>query len=415
MAGADLREHLSERLPGHMVPATFTLLESLPLTPNGKVDRQALPAFTSAPVELPTEDLAPEGSVQTQLVVLWKELLQISHVGIHDNFFDIGGHSLLAVRLIHRIEQVFEQNLPVSILFAAPTIAGLANYLQPRSETISRDDEFSPLIKIHANGAGRPFWFLHGDFSGGFYCQDLSRHLGHDQPFYVMPPHGVGGGQIPPTIEAMATDYLQILRSVQPEGPYLLGGFCNGGLVAFEMAQQLQAQGERVDILTLVDVECVNTYCKLLLHTLMHIWARMTKMNSDRRFQRFLRLQQWLVPFDLSLKRGRDRWRTLFRSRSRRSEDDHTDPETIAREIQQQYFSVIDRYITQRYSGRITLIWSKEVWDQAHGDPIACWREVAEEVEYHEVPGSHFDCLTTHAPTLASILRSCRDRAISRD
>lgn len=396
-----LRDSLAARLPGYMVPATFTILSSLPLTPNGKIDRKALPAPVPVPAESHHDAASlPTDAVEAQILALWEELLPNQIIGVHDQFFDVGGHSLLAVRMIHRLEQLTGQKILLSALFEDATIAHLADVI--RGETAPAADIPEPMIAFNPQGSKSPFFFLHGDFGGGFFCSDLAQLLGPNQPFYVLPPHGVGGSAIPSTIEEMAKDYLPLLQTVQPQGPYQIGGFCNGGLVAYEMAHQLRDAGERVSLLALVDVDSVNTGSKKLLHSLAHFAARLRRKGPDARLETFIYLQRLILPLDVALKRRLRALRRSFRASSSSAE-----PRALAEEIQDEYFNVLARYITRRYAGKITLIWSKEGWDMAHGDPIGAWQEVTDEIEYYEVPGSHFDCLTTHAPILADRLLAC--------
>src|SRR5262249_20877000 len=158
--------------------------------------------------------------------------------------------SLLAVRVINAIERATDQRIPVSTLFDHGTIRHVAQTLVRRqAEQSSR-----PLAAIHPSGSRPPFFFLHGDFNGGgFYWHRLARIVGPEQPFFALHPHGMDGGPVPLSIGAMVGQYLAMVRSLRPRGPYLLGGYCNGGLIAFEMARRLRAQGERVDLLFLVD------------------------------------------------------------------------------------------------------------------------------------------------------------------
>jgi acyl carrier protein len=242
-----------------MLPSAFVRLDALPLTPNGKVDRRALPAPNSTLATSGESFVAPTQLVHYQLQQIWEELLEVRPIGIRDNFFYLGGHSLLAARLLNRIEQSFGKKLSLATLFAGPTIEQLANALQTEEQG-SR----VPVIPLQVNGSRRPFFYLHGNWnSEAFYCYALARHLGPDQPFYALEPYHFEGLCVPPTIEAMAAAHLEAIRAVQPEGPYVLGGFCNGGLVAYEMARQLQAQGEQVETLlrsTLLLVCCSTSW-----------------------------------------------------------------------------------------------------------------------------------------------------------
>ncbi|HCI82789.1 MAG TPA: hypothetical protein DHW02_24220, partial [Ktedonobacter sp.] len=219
------------------IPATFMVLDAIPLQPNGKINRHALPAPQTTQHKEDDAFVAPMMTVHHQLIRIWEELLGVQPVGLKDNFFTLGGHSLLAVRLMSRIEQVYGKKIPLATLFAGATVEHLANVIMGDEETRPR----APVVAVQANGSRRPFFFLHGDwFGGGFYCLNLARSLDAEQPFYVLEPYNFDGLPIPPTFEEMAAAHIQALRTIQPEGPYLLGGFCNGGLMAYEIARQLR-------------------------------------------------------------------------------------------------------------------------------------------------------------------------------
>ena len=229
-----------------MVPSAFVFLEEIPLTPQGKYDRRALPQATRS------EDgslVAPRDVVELQLTEQWEELLHVA-CGVTDDFFELGGHSLLAVRLMSRIEQLYGKKIPLATLFKAPTIESLSTILRQETDGSS----WSPLVAIQPHGSEPPFFCVHA-VSGDVLCyRALSRSLGAQQPFYALQARGLDDEQEPQTqVEAMAADYLAAVRSVQPHGPYLLGGWSIGGLIAFEMTRQLQAQGEEVRLLVLFD------------------------------------------------------------------------------------------------------------------------------------------------------------------
>jgi aspartate racemase len=239
-----LRSFLQAKLPDYMVPATFVLLDALPLTPNGKVNHRALPAPDRTRPNLKKTAGAHRDALELQLTRIWEKVLNVTHIGVQDNFFEVGGHSLLALQLLAQIKKTWDQNLPLTALFQAPTIEQLADVLRHRERAA-----LSPLIAVQPAGTKSPFFCVHG-YNSYVY---LARHLGTDQPFYGLAQH-LAGKQVRHTrIEDIAAYYLTELRPLQPTGPYFLGGHSLGGLIAFEMAQQLRKQGQDVALLALFE------------------------------------------------------------------------------------------------------------------------------------------------------------------
>ena len=245
-----LRSFLKQKLPEYMVPSAFVFLDSLPLTPNGKVDRKTLPLPDGSRPELRAAFVAPRNSTEEMLAGIWSKLLGLNQVGIRDNFFDLGGHSLLAVRLFAEIEKAFNQRPPLSSLFQDGTIEHLAKVIEHKTPLGKQ----SCLVAIQPSGDKIPFFCVH-EFFGDVFCYiNLARHLGPDQPFYAIEARGLDGVEEPFTdIKTMAAYYIQQIQAVQPEGPYALGGLCFGGVVAFEMAQQLRAKRKEVTMVALLD------------------------------------------------------------------------------------------------------------------------------------------------------------------
>jgi amino acid adenylation domain-containing protein len=248
---AALRDYLKETLPEHMVPSAFVMLDAFPLTPNGKVDKKAL-AVMGLGDFAKTEIVAPRNITEQTLASIWCKLLRHENVSVLDNFFELGGHSLLAVRLLNNIEKTFGRKLPLAALFQAPTIDGLARILREDAP----DFIWSRLMAIQPNGSRPPLFFV----SGSTFKQIISRHLGADQPFFGFEDFGVDGERAAYiTVEDLAAFYIKELRAFKANGPYMLAGFCFGGLVAFEMARELVNQGEQVLLLALID--SVNPDC----------------------------------------------------------------------------------------------------------------------------------------------------------
>jgi len=252
---SEVREHLRTKLPEYMVPAAIVALDRFPLTPNGKVDRKALPAPARAVAEAGSKSSASRDSLDLQLVKLWEKVLNVRPIGLRDNFFDLGGNSLGAVRLFSEMRKLFGRTFPLSVLFQAPTVEKLADIIRKDGWT----PQWTSLVPIQAGGSKPPFFCVHGGGGNVLIYRELARHLGADYPFYGLQARGLDGtDDCLTTIEAMAESYLREMRELQPEGPYYLGGFCMGGQVAFEMAQRLMRDGQQVNLLFLIDTHNFN-------------------------------------------------------------------------------------------------------------------------------------------------------------
>ncbi len=242
----ELRKFVLRKLPHYMVPAGFIPIDSVPLLPNGKVDFKALPEPTNVPAVSSVNPIPPRNSLEAQIMAIWEQVLGHSTFGVHDNFFDLGGHSLLAVQMFAQLEKVLKRRIPVAVLFQAPTIGELAAVLaQERSVSL-----WSSLVAIQPKGKERPLFLIPGAGGQVMMFVELSRLLGTDRPLYGLQPPGLDGKTKPfDNIEEIATWYVQEIQKVQPTGPYIIGGTCTGGVVAFEMAQQLKQQNQDVRLI----------------------------------------------------------------------------------------------------------------------------------------------------------------------
>jgi len=244
---SELRRYLKQKLPDHMVPSAFVRLEALPLTPNDKVDRRALPMPDRT--RSMEETLAPPLTLFEEVLAgIWSEVLRLDSVGIHDNFFELGGHSLLAVRVLAQIEKTFGKNLPLATIFQSPTIQQLANILRQKGWSAP----CQTLVTIQPGGSKPPLFFIHVLGEGLKFCRPLTSHLDPEQPIYGLAVEIMDEVSLNKVKDVVA-HYIKEMRSIQPEGPYLLAGIYCGGRVAYEMALQLHAQGQKVALLALVD------------------------------------------------------------------------------------------------------------------------------------------------------------------
>jgi len=245
----DLREFLRSKLPDYMVPAAFLALDRLPLTANGKVDRQALPA-PEANAGTVDSSAEPQDELEQKLVKIWQDVLAVNLIAIHDNFFDLGGHSLLAVQMFAQLEEQLGVTLPLATLFQAPTIAGLAAFIRRGARPASRRS----LVPIQPAGSRSPVFGMPGVGGNVLAYNALARLMGPDQPFYGLQSRGLDGIEGPLIrVEDIASAFLHEVRQVQPEGPYYLIGMCMGGVVAYEMAQQLRAERQKIGLLVLLE------------------------------------------------------------------------------------------------------------------------------------------------------------------
>jgi amino acid adenylation domain-containing protein len=251
----ETREYLRGKLPEYMVPTAIITLERFPLTPNGKVDRKALPAPARQAAELNFEGLATRDLLDVQIISLWEKILNVRPVGLRDNFFDLGGNSLMAVRLFSEMRKLFGRSFPLSILFQAPTVEKLADIVRKGGWKA----QWNSLVPIQPRGSKPTFFCVHGGGGNVLIYRELARQLGEDYPFYGLQARGLEGGtDYLTTTEAMAESYLKEMRELQSEGPYFLGGFCMGGQVAFEMAQRLVRDGQQVNLLFVIDTHNFN-------------------------------------------------------------------------------------------------------------------------------------------------------------
>lgn len=255
-----LKELITEKLPVYMMPSSFVKVEKFPLTANGKIDRKALPEPEIVVKDTSVDDsrneiLQQQTSTEESLVDIWKEILNLSHVGIKDNFFELGGHSLIGVQLFIEIEKRLGVKLNLQSLFKSPTIESLAKIIDKEESTI----EWKPLVALQPNGTRTPLFCVHMHNGNIYRWKVLEKYLPSDQPIYAIQPRALDETQEPQrNIVDMAKYYVEVIREVQSHGPYNLAGLCFGGMVVFEMALQLQALGEKVELAAMV-----NTYAPL--------------------------------------------------------------------------------------------------------------------------------------------------------
>ena len=383
-SAARFRSLLRQQLPEYMVPSAFVFLDSMPMTPNGKINRQGLPEpeFDVASAET----AVAEDALQWQLSRIWQEVLGKKQIGIRDNFFDLGGHSLLAARLMHKIGQELGKTLPLAMLFEAPTIEQLADALS--QDGWSR--YWSSLVPIQPSGSQPPFFCVHGVGGNVIGLRELGQCMGPDYPFYGLQSQGLDGTRpCQKTIEEMALHYIHEIRSVQPNGPYFLGGFSFGGLVAYEMAQQLRVGGEEVGLLVLFDTYPGNLSAED--NSFLGVLLRLSLSNLFRDLPKVIEKRI----------RRRLKW---WRRRVQPALWDVRNSNTAAH----------NNYVLRPYDGRAVLLRAEKKSLRGSKDPHAAWHGLVANLAIHEIPGNHFDILVQpQVNRLADRLKACVNQSRS--
>jgi amino acid adenylation domain-containing protein len=408
----ELRGYLADQLPRHMRPTIIEQLAEVPRLATGKPDRRRLPKIERAKRRDEAQYVPARLLAEQRLVRIWEELLAPRPIGIRDNFFHLGGNSVLGALLIDRIERAYGKKLALSTLFSKPTVEQLAEALQDGAKG---SDETTSIVPLRTEGSRRPFFFLHGDWTRrAFYCFALARACGPDQPFYALEPYRFSALERVPTLEAIAAAHLEAVRGVQARGPYRLGGFCNGGLLAYEMARQLERNGEQVEFLGLIDPS--PPVQSSLLRTVCDAAQRATRAGSARRADLYLRARHAQRHGYRRLRPGGNRLRDFGQllAIEPRLEAMFPPREALYRDYIAALTWVATRYKTGIYSGRITFFW-------ARGEPAIArtWQPVvrrtrAADIEEHAIAGTHMTMITEHIEDLAMSLSSCLARADKR-
>ena len=381
-SGSELSRFLKDRLPEYMVPADFVFLESMPLTPNGKVDRKALPLPEAREIERPEDFVAPRDNYELTMTRLWEQILGKRPISVRDNFFDLGGHSLAAARLMGQVEREFGKNLLLTDLLQAPTVEELVAMVRLEAPSAAR----SAVIALQPLGSKPPFFLVHGLGGTVMRFRDLARHMAPDQPFFGIQAKGLDGTELClERVEDMAEVYLQDLRSAHPEGPYYLGGYSFGGYVALEMARRLLQQGEEVRSLILLDTYVGGS--QSLLERFMTLSAAQKIAYIRRRARRYRknlrrRVEFWFLP-------------------------------PAVKRVRRGCGSAEHSYKLSPYPERIVHFRAGEKGLRGLEEPGDGWQKYAAGgLEIHELDGDHGNILNEpNVQSLAAELRQCLERA----
>jgi len=367
----EARTHLDAKLPSHMVPAAFMVMEELPLTANGKVDKRALPAPEPKTSTMKAQYVAPRDNLEQIIAGIWSDLLKVPRIGVRDNFFELGGHSLIGIQLFSAIKNQLGKELPLKTLFSAPTVAAQARIIKDQGWSNS----WQNLTAIQPEGSKVPFFAVHADEANYF----IPKAWGKDQPFYAFFHQGDDGHRIQYTsVKEIAKHFIRELRQVRPHGPYLLGGYSFGGIVAFEMAQQLSAMGEAVPLLALLD-----TYDPVMFDRVM---------KQEEKFYDGIKKSIMRAMANFYIKRNKPlpgKLRHFY--------------------IIDTYDKAIREYEARLYDGPVTVFKAKS----STGEDHMGWSRWSEQVEVKLLPGDHYSIVKEpHVYDLAKALHSSIDKVV---
>jgi amino acid adenylation domain-containing protein len=409
---SEFRRILASRLTAPAVPSVFVPIDALPLSPSGKIDRERLPTPSKKRPEL-DEAYVPAASVlQLQIVQIWEDLLQVDGIGINDNFFDVGGTSLMAINMLVELDKAIGVDLDPTVMLANPTVRLLADLIQTGDGQLRE-----PIVELNKGDGGTPLFFLHGDYiSGGFYCLRLAKLMDQQIPLYSVSPRDPDDDTFSADYHQMALRHLDAIKSVQKHGPYYLAGTCNGGMIAYEIARILESQGEPVGLLALFVASASNVRFRSLERFVTRLGSWMGH-RPEQRSALFLRLRTMVMNLK-SNSLPRKAWyalRKMYRlpreiAHLLRPERNALGPSSELTDTWKIYQAIDARYIPGPYSGAVTLIWptgETETADKA----ASYWRQVAGEVEIVSLASTHHDCLTKDADLLGAALSEAYTRA----
>ncbi len=389
LKGEELRHHLGQKLPDYMIPSLLLRLDSLPLSPNGKIDRKQLPSPEEMNNERDKDEVvSADNKTEAKLVEIWESALHLHPISVTDNFFELGGHSLLAVRIFAEIETHFGKRLPLVTLFQSPTIRQLAVFLQTQNE----QSLWTSLVPLQPNGNKPPFFCVHAIGGNVLEYYELAQQMPSDQPFYGLQSVGLDGKRQPLTsIEEMASQYIKELRQLRPQGPYHLGGRSFGGVVAYEMAQQLREQNQEVAMVALLDTDPIG-------------WLKRFPRGVTLKYQaRFLviRIQRHLTTIEQFNWRGKiayflekanykrrkvETWQWQVSRKFNQSEE--LPLADTLRDIEEFNYLAAKKYVPRAYPDRITFFSANEEVSSVENQ--FGWQSLATGgVEVVEVPGNH--------------------------
>ncbi|MFP2994595.1 amino acid adenylation domain-containing protein [Spongiivirga sp. MCCC 1A20706] len=397
---------LTQLLPAHMVPSEFVIVDDFPKTLNGKIDRKKLLTNLVNSASLIEKSTRPRSASERIIAAIWEESLGVSEIDVFSNFFDLGGHSLVAIKVVSKIEKETGVRLPLAALLEHPTVEKLASFI----DTDKKEDNWKSLVAIKPEGSKPPLYIIHGAEHNVLIFYPLAKNLDKEQPVYGLQSKGLDGKSEPnSSIEEMAAYYIEEITSVNPNGPYLLAGYSLGGVIGFEMVRQLEEQGKEVKMLALFDTYVFPFYNykrslkKSIVKTLYLLGKILFTLKQMFSSIKNFKHRIWLIKRDLRqvylrFKYGREKQHEMRFKRSLK--------------LDQMTNLAINNYYIEPQNIEVDLL--KVEGDDiffAHDRKYLGWRRVATKgVNKHMIPGDHGDMFEdTHVKQLGGILQNIMD------
>jgi acyl-CoA synthetase (AMP-forming)/AMP-acid ligase II/thioesterase domain-containing protein/acyl carrier protein len=400
---SDLGNFLFGRLARFKVPQHVFILSSLPRGSTGKITRSDLPAAVASQVRRPA---LPEFILEFQIAEIWRRLIGRPDIGIDDDFFEAGGDSLQATQMLVEVEALTRQPIPDSALREAHTIRQLA------AAVVRAIPSKAELVTCARQGSGTPFFYCHGDYATrGFYALKLADLLGEDQSVFLLHPHREISPGTEITIEAMAQTYIPHLLAIHPSGLFRLGGHCNGGLLAWELAHQLAARGREVEFVVLIEtisynarpaVRAVERGLRLLSAFAPSKSRDRIRIAGMRVVWRALQFGHWLERIRLADRRSLRR--SIYKVRGALSEEQRPVPDRPLSGAEISYFRIMSHYVPPKLDSDISCLLSEHNSRLLKFSPKP-WKHLAHSIWSEQLPGEHVTCITTYVDELADKLR----------
>lgn len=383
----NVREDLAKILPNFMIPNIFMWVDDFPLTTNGKIDKKSLPAPEYIRQDSNIILRKPRTEIEEKVAKVWSEILQIAEIGIDDNFFEIGGTSIMAVKVVAEIEKSTGKQFPLSVLFEHSTVEKFAKLLNNDTEVYT-----DCIVPIKPNGKKVPLFMVHGGGLDVLYFVNMSKHLDDDQPFYGIQGTAKSYDDWYESVEEMAAHYIQAIVKINPDGPYALAGFCVGGIVAFEMTRQLKEQGKEVSITALIDSYADSSY----------YYKTLKQKKLARFYQQTKRRLVFLKEMLLSWKA----FKLRFNAKKEYILKKHNEGIKTLSELEvlslEHYYkataimhSILNKYHLKQHRLKVDLLRSKDNVNHILAPTHLGWKKAASKgVTLHNIPADNFEMNT---------------------